>query len=79
MSPEMDKIDEYDESIVSKPNRRRKLEQKTHATIVGQQPPTGMHKLARKESDRLRKKRLEEFITASPKPRASSKVGSVSV
>lgn len=62
MSPEMDKFDEYDESIVSKPNRRRKLEPKTHTTEVGPLPPSGVHELARKEKERLAKERLKEFM-----------------
>ena len=48
----MDKFDEYDESVVKKPNRRRKLEPKTHATIIGGPPLSGIHTEERKEADK---------------------------
>lgn len=57
----MDNFD-FDYSIVSKRNRRKKLEQKTHETIVGPPPTTGVHDLTRQESERLSKKRFNEFL-----------------
>lgn len=61
----MDKFDDFDESVVSKPNRRRKLESKTHATEMGLPPPSGVHELSRKEKERLEKKNLKEFMKKS--------------
>ena len=56
----------YDDSLVSKRNRRKKLEPKTHTTEIGSPPPTGVHELIRKEVERLSKKRFKEFLKKKP-------------
>lgn len=63
----MDNFDDWDESIVSKPNRRRKLAPKVHSTIVGPPPPTGVHKESRKQRDRFLKRTIEEEMKKSPR------------
>lgn len=63
MTFELDKFNGWDESIVAKPNRRRRVESKTHRTIVGPPPPTGVHKASRKERDKLFKNAIEKYTS----------------
>ena len=57
MGKEMDNFDQL-ESLVSKRNRRKKLEPKTHKTEVGPLPPTGIHK----EDPEISQRKLREII-----------------
>lgn len=55
-------VDEYGNLPVSKRNRRKKLELKTHTTELNPPPILGTHELNRKEKERLEKKKLEELL-----------------
>ena len=61
----MDDFDQNDIPIISKPNRRKKLEPKTHSSIIGPPPPTGVHSLSRKEKEKLTKKITNELLKKS--------------
>jgi len=62
MGKEMDNFDQL-ESLVSKRNRRKKLEPKTHKTEVGPLPPTGIHK----EDPETSQRKLREIIKKARK------------
>ena len=62
MGKEMDNFDQL-ESLVSKRNRRKKLEPKTHKTEVVPLPPTGIHK----EDPETSQRKLREIIKKARK------------
>jgi hypothetical protein len=57
MKERMNDYDQY-EPLVSKRNRRKKHEPKTHSTEVGPLPPTGIHK----EDPDAAQRKLREMI-----------------
>lgn len=47
---------------ISKPNRIRQSERKTHSVVRGALPPTGLHGESRKERDRRRARNLKSAM-----------------
>lgn len=61
MNKEMD-FEKYSEEIVSKRNRRLKQTAGKREMVVGPLPPTGVHKLNRKERDRRRNLEIKKAL-----------------
>lgn len=55
-------FNKYDESIISKLNRRKRQSVKKHTTIVGSPPPTGIHEEDRRIRDKRRNLAVKEIL-----------------